>query len=232
MPAVMRNPSYQAVVPYYTFAQCPICGHIYREQGDTNSLFHWGGKRGFMPTFYFPTDFLPTPARCSHWMGIHRFVNLHNVYPSMYENYNNATGEVPYVTNYYFRDDIATRIVMHALPVCTIQDNQFVPTHTVFSLTYFSENPAEVEQRYYKEAFFDDFPAIVIPPGRSTDPVYFDLAYWAEQGLLGWMDWTQSDVPLRLGKDEELPDVYRNIQGERCPYELSIYSTKPNIQCM
>src|SRR5690242_11231322 len=91
-PAVLRDTAYQSAIPYYTFAQCPICGQVYREQGDTYLYIAWGGSSIFLQTFYFPSDILPKPVRCSHWMGIHRFANLHGIYPETKERYTNMTG--------------------------------------------------------------------------------------------------------------------------------------------
>ena len=53
-------------------------------------------------------------------------------------------------------DDIATYVVMSVLPVCLIQNDQFVPTYTAFSLSYFSEDVKEVRRRYFRDAISGD----------------------------------------------------------------------------
>ena len=40
----------------------------------------------------------------------------------------------------------------------------------------------------------------------------------ATQGKLGYLDFTQPDLPLRIGPGTQLPALYRNIQGAHYSY--------------
>jgi len=41
----------------------------------------------------------------------------------------------------------------------------------------------------------------------------YQLDRWAARGQLGWLDWTQPDLPLCLGPQQPLPALYTNIAG-------------------
>ncbi|MGB8647449.1 MAG: hypothetical protein WCF84_19595 [Anaerolineae bacterium] len=46
------------------------------------------------------------------------------------------------------------------------------------------------------------------------------MAPYAERGQLGWLDWTQPGLPLRLGKGIQLPALYAHPTGK--PYSYFI----------
>jgi len=173
----------------------------------------------------------PEFAHCAHFFGIHAFLNLHEVPPPNTYYWPNATGEVPYVTPWFFPDDIPTYAVLHALPICRIEEDTFVPTYTVFSLTYFSQDRKEILTRWrerVRNEGLDDpeyYPTLLATPYSYSDQAHrtarYDLAGWAYRGKLGFLDITQPDLPLSIGKGTELPEIYRNIQGRLAKYTWS-----------
>jgi len=172
----------------------------------------------------------PKFAHCPHFFGIHAFLNLHEVPPPNTYYWSNSTGEVPYVTPWFFPDDISTYAVLHALPICRIVDDAFVPTYTVFSVTYFSQDRKEIltrwRERVQNEGLRDPeyYPSLLAIPnsyssaGRSAQ---HDLVTWARQGKLGFLDITRPPLPLVVGLGTELPGIYQHIQGRLAKYTWS-----------
>jgi len=226
--AGIKHPSlvdeYWRIVPHYTYAYCPICQARYHEPADTYSIDGWGMYPDLKKTLY---NIYSTYPRCPHFLGIHAFFNLHGNFPNEVDYLSNRAGEAPYLTPWFFPDDIASYAVLHALPVCRIEAEQFVPRYTAFSLTYFSQHPKLVLKRHYAveaERGKDDpeyYPAIFYPapvyPARIDEALY-DLPAWVARGQLGWLDFTQANMPLRIGVGLELPEIYRAIQGSRNTY--------------
>jgi hypothetical protein len=157
---------------------------------------------------------------------MHVFLNLHDKQPKEVEYMENNTGEVPYITPWNFPDGLESYAVLHALPICRIENTQFVPRYTVFSIAYFSRDLDLLFRHFSTEAeaagVKDDpeyYPATVWPPGNMNTHQYdeslYDLTAWAERGQLGWLDVTKTDQSLCLGMGMQLPEMYRQIKGRR-----------------
>lgn len=213
-------------VPIYRYTYCPFCENWYTAPLDTYTLWGWGAGADLVKIPYGQPnrDF----KECAHFLGVHLFLHLHNTVPEgVY--YSTGTGEVPFITPWFFADDLACFAVLSALPICRIIDTHFVPTYTAWCLSYFSVNPTEVLKRHYaNEAQYSGdrefYPQTVGAPGSYytnttvyNEPLY-DLAAWCARGQLGWLDHTQPDLPLRLGMNLILPALYTNIQGDRREY--------------
>lgn len=215
---------YWHLLPQYLFAICPVCGQRFSEPGDTYWLEGWGTSLSWDRTLYhLPDSFFTPRPYCPHFLGIHRFTNLHGVQPTELEMLANYSGEVPYVSTWYLPDDIPSYIVLHGLPICRIEQDRFVPRYTAFCLSYFSADKTAVlarnrdreaawaagETEYYASAPFP-------PPARITpaNAPFFDLAAWAAAGRLGWLDLSDTANPLRIGVGAELPAYYRHIVGD------------------
>jgi hypothetical protein len=162
---------------------------------------------------------------------------LHDQLPREIEYLNNRTGEVPYLTPWFFQDDMESYVVLHALPICRTESNQFAPTYTMFSLTYFSQDPKLILQRHFAveaergKGDPEYHPATVYPAGsiytQHYDETLYDLAQWAVRGQLGWLDFTVADQPLRLGVGSQLPETYQRIHGNRKTYVWRKGSIQP-----
>lgn len=221
---------YEQFLPVYKYASCPFCGKDYQEQVDTYNLYR-AYRRGFPNSLYdiFQQDF-PIESPCNHLLGTHTFGNIQEMSLLGMPDSGLAYGEVPYITPWFCPDDVETYVVLHGVPICAVQAGQFIPIYTLFALTYFSLNPGEIINRHKRQqakiALEDDeyYPAVVyIPPPDDNyigydktqfDPPY-DLLRWANKGKLGWLDFNDSSLPLRIGKEWSLPDRYQNIGGER-----------------
>lgn len=225
------RPRYWRVMPKYDYAECPFCHFRSREQIDTYSLHEWA----ILPDVFKKTVMQPTPfsnmqrfnaiKRCPHFLGIHIFLNLNNRLPHECKRLENHNGELPFVTSWYFPDNIESRCVLHALPVCSIEQDTFVPSYTLFFLTYFNENPKKLKQQYYTEEWRryghdpEYYPAQLDSP--APDPAHdsqYDLRIWASKGKLGYLDFTPEQI-LKIGVGTELPEAYQTIEGYRCQYK-------------
>lgn len=215
-------PAYWEIMPHYTYARCPLCGLAYREPADTYTFGSWGGA-------YILRDALQMVAehyryelpRCPHFVGVTPFFNLHDQTLPKDREWHNRTGEVPFLTDSLLPDDLKAQAVLHALPICSIVDNRFVPTYTVFVVTYFCEDPKSLIARCYRAEWErgkndpEFFPAILDYVGRLPN-----LISSAKKGKLGWLDFDSPDLPLRMGPNDYLPDIYRVIRGK--PHEYMV----------
>lgn len=222
-----KNPDFLKILPEYTYAYCPFCRTEYREPANTYQLKGWGGGRP-SPTLYPFKDAqfnVKEAKHCAHFIGIRKFINLHGVDPdSGRDTFDNTEGEIPFVDSGFFvYEDIKAYVVVHALPICRVETEQFVPSYTVFIMTYFGEQPQEIVRRIYERQikWINVDPsyeaALVANPGFVQESSY-DLSAWAAKGALGFLDFTLTNLELNLAPGLELPDIYRSIQGSRKPF--------------
>jgi len=240
------EPVYQFLLPDVTYARCPICGHILKCRVDIYSLQGWAVGPEFDQSLYpdgyqaadfraktfvsMPDDFPPriTPkdvfdgvqkfAHCEHFLGVHKFLNLHGALPPF--NYFINYGEVPYVEPWILESSIPGFSILHALPVCKIENDDFLPAYTIFSLTYFCPNRASLFDEWREDAKKSMNSDPEYYPGLISPGYFFkernrihDLAYFANIGRLGFLDFTQPQSPLIIGKGVSLPIIFNHIEG-------------------
>lgn len=219
---------YVSLLPVYTYAECPICHQRCNEPIDTYSL-----ERGHYYRHLLGYNVRPDRPHCPHFFGYQLFLNLHNQLPIEVEMLGIQWGEVPYITDWLISDDMPSYAVLHGLPICRIEDNQFNPTYTEFILTYFSEDPDLLMKQFFKRetdyllslenADVDEALIWMSTVGPSdTSTISYDLASYAQKGRLGWMDIRKPDLPLQIGEGEVLPSMYQNIVGERKKLSWSV----------
>jgi hypothetical protein len=217
---------YNRIIPLYVYARCPICKTACMETINTYTLVPQAMQFSLNNASVMPKNYpMEYEVPCSHYLGIHRFVNLHDQLPIGAPAFNNISGEVPYITPWFLVDDIESYIVLHALPVCSIENDQFIPKFTYFILTYFNQNPRQILDRHYaaeRTIAQNDpeyYPTTILSPGTAQYPLskadmellleagikeillnedsdetqehIYDLNLWAQQGKLGWLDFTQ-----------------------------------------
>ncbi|MBZ0280193.1 MAG: hypothetical protein K8L97_05600 [Anaerolineae bacterium] len=229
-------------LPTYIYARCPICGAIGQQQINVYSLhlkpLQFALQHGLILN---PGASKRYGIPCTHYLGVHEFINLHDLTPHEVVDLYLASGEVPYVTPWFLPDDIDSFAVLHALPICQIVEQEFVPAYTHFMLTYFSADTDTIIKRCYdsqwKAIQNDDeyYPYTLAPAYRAsrftsytTDIIselpqklrllyenYYGLSHWAANGKLGYLDFASPDLPLKIGKGLELPALYRNIPGRK-----------------
>lgn len=217
--------AYLDLLPEYIYARCPLCGAVCIEHIDTYELpLYFPFFKNKLNGRYILERGFPFDAPCPHFLGIHPFFNSHGQ-PLGQQSFTNNSGDVPFVTGSLFQDEMSNYVVLHALPVCHIEDEAFVPRYTLYMLTYFCTNPhLKIKQHYEEQYKFgkgdDEF-----YPGDMVDNVdyvrgddVYNLQLWAARGLLGWLDFTDPDLPLRIGSNMPLPELYRHIVGFRQRY--------------
>jgi len=220
-----NNSEFWKIVPKCTFARCPLCGMEYRESANVYEFKGWGYTGLGKNLYASDAQRRKTEEQkhCVHFVGVRTFINLHNIPPNEVESFDNREGEVPLVDAHFFLSDLRTYAVLHALPVCRIEDDTFVPSYTVFIMSYFSEKPSAVIQHTYdsQSSYYDIdpdyYPTVVQRPDTAGEDK-FDLSQWVERGQLGWLDFTSPSLPLRIGSNEQLPSIYRVIEGKRKAY--------------
>jgi hypothetical protein len=169
-------------------------------------------------------------------MGIKPFLKLHGGKPTeMRVTFTSggisAKPSIPSVMPWWLesgmKHDIETYVVMHALPVCQTINHQFSPSYTFFTLTYFTKDydklAYEIQKPWSDEIARNDpeFYSTPFLEPENAKQFYrmdkkYDLAYWAQAGLLGWLDFNEPEaLPLRIGTGLSLPNTYHSIQGKR-----------------
>jgi hypothetical protein len=191
-------------LPKYVIARCPLCSATYSAHVDTYSLRYW-----YEPCYGESiSGECEEGMRCSHFVAIHHFVNLNGVMPTEL-HYKSLGCEVPYVIPVFLPDDIKSYAVMHALPICRVEDDQFVPRYSVYMITYYSKEPSTLMERRWKISSSE---CILIGVGllkRSS----WKLTRWVQSGKLQWLDPDVPGLPLRTGPVEAFP--YVNIRGRK-----------------
>ncbi|HEX2906734.1 MAG TPA: hypothetical protein VHO69_07740 [Phototrophicaceae bacterium] len=230
------------IVPCYLYAICPICQAVCSAYIDTYTLPSNQLPLTLDPVIVPPRGYpkgWATP--CPHFLGIQTFLNLHNQEPKEVSTLHLYNGEVPLVTPWFLNDQDKGSVVLHALPVCRIVGNAFVPAYTRFFLTYFCADPAQILENIYSAQAEDarqedDYQPYTIatayqifhqrhlprkhdgweqmtPPVRAYYEEKYDLSRWARIGKLGYLDFT--DLKLHLGQNLELPAIYQQIAGRK-----------------
>jgi hypothetical protein len=232
--APRKDPNYLQIIPSYLYARCPICQTDCYAKIDTYNLRCLGFldtklrlDGGFILSPDYPYAYQPT---CEHFLGTHSFRNLHDIEPFELGEQSEfpihfMNGEAPLITPWFVRDDVESYAILHALPCCRIEQNKFVPSYTLFILTYFSSQPRLLINLHYAEEFktmeedSEYYPLNVQQPFANVASEEagseYDLSHWAAQGKLGCLDYRESDLPLLIGKDTILPEIYRDIKGRR-----------------
>jgi hypothetical protein len=236
---------YHNFLPDYIYAHCPICRQICHEPIDTYALPTNDLKFGAHGPFHqdYPQAY---PLPCKHYLGTHSFLHLHEQLPDEVPNplFPITFGEVPYVTPWLF-DGISAYAILHALPICRIENEKFIPRYTRFILTYFSSDPrALIDQVYEPQQTLH--PYLLASPfslGRNLLPPSIDLSFiphkmrgkyierydlqrWAAAGKLGYLDFTSPKLFLKIGGNLQLPDIYRTILGRRYSFMWDSRSKK------
>jgi hypothetical protein len=194
---------YYQNLPNYVIAHCPLCGATCSARRDTYSLRYW-----YKPCHgQFISGEYAKEISCSHFVAMHHFINLNGVMPTEL-HYTELGCEVPYVIPVFLPDDIESYAVMHALPICRVEDGQFVPRYSVYMITYYSKEPSTLIERRWKISSSE---CILIGGLRRRSS--WKLTRWVQSGKLQWLDPEVPDLPLRTGPVEAFP--YVNIQGRK-----------------
>jgi len=229
----LRLPEYQQSLPEYLIARCPICSTEIIERLDTYSLKYWPGLQ------YEGGRSVPggnIVRQCEHFALVQPFINFNGLIPyeaaaldSFFKDGNEFGPEVPHVIGYLLEKGRDCLAVIHALPVCRIEGEAFVPRYTMFMVSYFSHHkPEDVRDDMkwfgnigYMEVQVDIFSE----PPDGTDH-WWDLKRWLADGLLYWVDGNDPGLGLRTRDPEAFP--YGEVRGRCVPY-IGYVSTQERI---
>jgi hypothetical protein len=204
-------------LPIYIIARCPYCLAENSERLDTYSVEGW--NRNYGKNVY---HFQAVVNRCEHFALVEPFFHFHGLWPD--EAMGLFGPEKPHVIGYLLENKVALAVI-HALPICRIEDSRFVPRYTLFMITYFSENPGKTYEsmkdynRRYTDEPYTPFP---FEEPSYDEQHWWDLPLWVSKGLLFWLDGTDPALPLKTGKVDAFP--YGDVEGRRFshrfPYPL------------
>lgn len=206
-----RSIPWREKAPIYLLATCPFCLQPNTEKMDTHSLRGWWFN-------FAGGDIGRKVFRCDHFALTEAFVHFHNQEPAgLWGEY---PAEVPHVIGYVLEEGLA-QAVIHAVPICRIEQEQFIPAYTAFLVTYFArQNPKQVRERVIK--FNIDYVEaglaieIINPPEGYEH--WYDLAAYVARGELWWVDASDPALPIRTHDVAAFP--YQDIHGRMHSHEF------------
>lgn len=187
---VMRSTRYNSEwrqLPAHLIARCPICSTKNIERLDTYTIRRWKWFVTTVSKFVFHPDLVV--HHCEHFALVQIFFSSYGILYNEICGSHIAAKEAPYVIGHLLESGRCLA-VMHALPVCRIEDNTFVPRYTLFIISYFSEQPKEairdVEQ--YNLKWYNIGESSLYLPLQFGDKKWAILRHWVAAGQLYWVD--------------------------------------------
>ena len=128
------------------------------------------------------------------------------------------------VTPEFLFDDPPSVAVMHSLPICRIEADNFVPRYLLYTLVYYSKNAARTLNKRRSQPDQDpgNDPEFY-PATFSTVGPGLDLESWARRGKLLWLD-PDTLALTSWGDGGKAHFPYANIRGYGKP--LGFYKGK------
>ena len=208
--------AYWKNLPNYLIARCPLCGASYTEKIDTHSLYYWH-IRPDKDSYVFTSEH--QQIGCRHFVAVHSFINLNDYHQSLNTEmqptaFYNDSGDIPFVIPDLLPNTLPTIAVIHALPICAIEGNAFVPRYALYMITYYAEDSKRVkEYRCQKlKPGPDDYMLLLeFPDFMRRHPESADLQQWVKRGKLQWLDPNSADLSLRAEPLAAFP--YASITG-------------------
>ncbi|MCR9144069.1 MAG: hypothetical protein NXI24_17610 [bacterium] len=214
---------YWNTIPVYTISRCPFCNKIHEEPVDTYTLRNWipearSGRDVFR-------EELDVRRHCQHMVIVQSFINFNGIRPEesateLSDGHFEFPAEVPHVIGFLLENDMETAAVMHSLPICRIENGEFVPRYSLYTITYYAANLFHVallggKLMHYREEEVGRR-KLVHPMHEGDQDDWWNLWKWVEQDLLWWLEPDQPGSVLQHGSYEEFP--YKEIKGRRFPY--------------
>jgi hypothetical protein len=198
-------------LPAYVIARCPICSIENVEGLNTYSLHDWDMTSG-ESVF----DYRLIVHHCEHFALAQAFINFHGVWPAEAEGM--LGSEVPHVIGHLLEKRRCLAVI-HALPICRIEDDAFVPRYTLFIISYFSKSPKKAYDAVI--TFNVDYvePGVAwpfIPPPDGCEH-WWNLRHWVSAGKLFWVDGDGPALGIQTHDTDAFP--YGGITGRTQPYE-------------
>ena len=205
----LRNiKSYLSRLPAYLIARCPFCSVEYVQHMDTYSPRYWDRLATSEADAVFHG--YGVVNRCRHFALVESVAHSTTRPPLPFSSELKVAGNLV--------DKGLCKVVMHALPVCQIEQQAFVPRYTLFMFSYFSEYvPAEEVRRRartYKiqNDWIGDEPVLPpIQPLPCTEDWWKELGLFVKTGQLYWVDTTDAALPIRTHDVNAFP--YGDVPG-------------------
>lgn len=220
---------YWSRLPKYLVARCPICGSNYEERLDTHSLWRWSFEP-FNQFYVYETRYnLPSiyePVRCEHFVAVHSFLNLRRHLPTELSQlkmvgFTFNTGDIPFVLPDLLPDGMLAFAVMHSLPICGIEHNEFMPKYALYMITYYAQDSQALRKRRMEKQ--NPTPEnwaslLAFPQFMRYNPQVANLRHWVGHGKLHWLDLNSSELALKGNAVAEFPYDGITGYGERYTY--------------
>ena len=217
-----EDSEYWRIVPWYVVARCPICSADYTEQLDTFTLRNWVNPEagdGFFTSLGV--------RRCEHFLIAHHFINLNGFVPVISSLelrwHKRLHAEKPHIMPMLLTGDGECQAVMHSLPICRIEGNEFVPRYFVYLISYYA--PPQYHKRLLDRlrshnANRHGMGLITWPFENDNADTWYDLQEWVAMGRLSWLEPDNPELPLVTGPAEQFP--YGDIVGRTKPYSVTV----------
>lgn len=195
----------------YVIARCPLCLLESIEKLDTHSVKLWNLRSLGHAVF----DSRTISYHCKHFALAQPFINFNNIWPG--EARGQFGPEVPHLIGHLL-ENTQCLAVIHTLPICRIEGDNFIPSYSLFMISYFSEQPKKAYDSVI--AFNVDYvePGIawpfVAPPDGCQN--WWDLNQWISNSQLYWVDADDPELGIITGDVNSFP--YGNIEGRTWPY--------------
>lgn len=206
-------------LPEYMVARCPYCHKENIEQLDTYSVAHHLWTKGVVGE-----SIGRIVHHCEHFRFIQPFVNFHSIWPS--EARGEFDAEVPHVIGHLLEKDLASAVI-HALPICRIEDDTFVPRYTGYMVSHFSEISKEAIENVALKFNLEFAGPYIIYLTESRDTSWQDLRSWVETGKLYWVDANTSTLEIRTSDAKNFP--YGDIKGKTFPVDWTISNNRKRL---
>lgn len=221
--------AYYSSLPAYTIARCPLCQAENIERIDTYSVKNWPGINYSGGRAVGSNEAIV--HHCEHMALVQPFINFHGIIPSEAKKVCEGEfgPEVPHVIGYLLEEGTCLAVI-HALPVCRIEGERFVPRYTMFMVSYFSQKrPEDIRKQVVYRAnlhFSWSVPVDIFAQPPDGTEHWWNLREWVAKGLLYWVDGNDPGLGLRTGDVQAFP--YGEITGRKYPY-LGYVSTQERI---
>lgn len=218
----LNDPEYWQIVPCYVVARCPICSADYTEQLDTYTLRNWPYPE--MGGSFFISQGV---RRCEHFVIAHLFINLNGIEPVIssleLRGRKQLRAEKPHVMPMLLTGTGECHAVMHSLPICRIEGDEFVPRYSVFLISYYA--PPQYHKRLLDRLRRHNgdrhgMGLITWPFENDNADTWYDLRSWVDKERLSWLEPDNPELPLITGPSEKFP--YGGISGRTVPYIVHV----------
>ena len=194
-------------MPSYVIARCPFCSAKIIEKLDTYTIDEWKWFVTTVSRFVFHHDLVI--SHCSHFALAQIFFNFHGNLDEV-RGSSIAGKTKPYVIAHLLESG-RCQAVMHALPICRIENDRFIPSYTLFVMSYFSKHPKETvrDVERFNQNWAAAAEATLYLPLQYGEPSWANLPQWVAAGQLYWVDGNDPELNIRTRDIEAFP--YGNI---------------------